>query len=72
MDSSPETCSHRAGRQGDCIAISFYDAKSPWLARDDDGEGCADFVSKGGDTEYGDDSDFGGLGGDYGVCDVVA
>ena len=72
MDSSPETCSHRAGRQGDCIAISFYDAKSPWLARDDDGEGCADVVSKGGDTECGDNGDFGGMGGCYAVCDVVA
>ena len=72
MDKFTKSRSYRSGRQGECITISFYNRQSPWLARDDDGEGCADFVSKGGDTEYGDYSDFGGLGGDYGVCDVVA
>ena len=72
MDKCTKTRSHGAGRQGECIAISFYDAKSLWLARDDDGESCADFVSNAGDTEFGDNGDFGGMGGCYGVCDVVA
>ena len=71
MGSFAKCCSDRSGRQGDRGSVSFYNGKSPWLARDDYRESGAHFAFKARDSVCRDNRYPGGMGGQFAICDVV-